>query len=75
MPREAGQIFVGVVVAEVVEQEERIEFLRVAEPEAALQLHAGAFEGGPRRQDLLDGSYGQVATSDVIADPSIYFRP
>ena len=57
MPGEAGEIFVGVVVAEIVEQEERIELLRVAEPEAALQFDSGPFERGLRPQDPLDGSY------------------
>ena len=46
MPREAGEIVVRVVVAEVVEQQERIELGRVAEAEGALQLDARAFDVG-----------------------------
>ena len=45
VPREAGQVVVRVVVAEIVEQQERIELRRVAEAEGAAQLHAGAFHG------------------------------
>ncbi len=45
MPREAGQIILGNVVAEIVEQQERIEIGGVAEAECAAQMHACAFEG------------------------------
>ena len=40
MPGKPRQVVVGVVVAEIVEQQERIEVRRVAEPERALQLDA-----------------------------------
>ena len=46
MPGEAGAIVVGTVVAEIVEQQERIELAGVAEAEGAVQLDAGAFDGG-----------------------------
>ena len=45
MPREAGQVILRNVVAEVVQQQERIEVGRVAEAERAAQMHARAFEG------------------------------
>jgi hypothetical protein len=47
MPREPGELFVRVVVAEVVEQQEGIEIRRVAEPEGAAQMDSGAFDMGP----------------------------
>ena len=46
MPGEAGQIVGGHVVAEIVEQQERIEIGGVAETERAAQMHAGAFQRG-----------------------------
>ena len=45
MPRKAGAIIVRPVVAEIVEQEKRIEFRRVAEAEGAVELDAGALDG------------------------------
>ena len=52
MPRKAGEIVARVVVAEVVEEQERIELRGVAEAERALQLDAGAFDGGLRVNDF-----------------------
>ena len=54
MPRESREIRVRVVVAEVVEQQERIEVARVAETERAPQRDAGAFHG---RNGLTNVSY------------------
>ena len=45
MPGKAGEIFIGIVVAEVVEQQKRIE-LRAMSTEGAAQMHAGPFERG-----------------------------
>ena len=44
MPREAREIRVRIIVAEIVEQQKRIELRRIAEAERAAQLHARAFE-------------------------------
>ena len=60
MPREAGEVVVGTIVAEVVEQQKRIELGGVAESERAAQLDAGAFERGLRRDDSFDSSDGHV---------------
>ena len=46
VPGEAGEVVGGILVAEVVEQEEGIELLGFAEAEGALELDACAFEGG-----------------------------
>ena len=46
MPRKAGQVIRRILVAKIVQQQERIELRGLAEAEGALQLHAGAFDGG-----------------------------
>jgi hypothetical protein len=56
MPRESGEVILGMLVAKIVEQEERIKVLRLAEAECALQLYAGAFESWRRVQYLFDGT-------------------
>jgi hypothetical protein len=56
VPGEAGKIIRRTIVAEVVEQQEGIELGSVAEAEGAVELDAGAFDGGLRLHDLLDGS-------------------
>jgi hypothetical protein len=56
MPREPRQIFVGIVVAEVIKEEKRVVFGRITEPECATQLDTGAFECGFRLGNVLDGS-------------------
>src|SRR5262245_53561805 len=60
MPREAGEIVVGIVVAEVVEQQERVELFRIAKPERALEPHPRAFQGRLRVDQLLDWPYRHV---------------
>src|SRR5215472_12160675 len=45
MPWKAGQVIFRNVIAKVIQQQERIEVLRVSEPERPAQMHAGAFEG------------------------------
>ena len=44
-------VIVGPVVAEVVEQQERVEFAGVAEAEGAVELDARALNDGLRRDD------------------------
>src|SRR5271165_4642888 len=46
VPGEAGQIISGILVAKVVEEQERVEFLGLAEAKRALQLDAGSLDGG-----------------------------
>ena len=67
MPRKAGEIVVRAVVAEVVEQEERIELRRVAEAEAALQLDARALEVGSRLNNSPNRSHRHAVTILCIA--------
>jgi hypothetical protein len=52
VPRKAGQIVGWIVVAEVVQQQEWIEFLGFAKPEGAFELYARAFECGLGLNDL-----------------------
>ena len=58
MPGEAGAIIVRPVVAEIVEQQERIGGAGFAEAERAAQFYAGALDRGLRRDDLLHGPDG-----------------
>ena len=58
MPRESGEVIRRAVVAEIVEQQKRIELRRVAEAERAAQLDAGAFDGGLRLHDAFYGTDG-----------------
>jgi hypothetical protein len=58
MPGEAGQVIIRNIVAEVVEEQERIENGCIAKAERAAEMDAGAFESGFRFDELLDGSNG-----------------
>ena len=58
MPGKAGAIILRPVVAEIVEQQERIGGVGFAEAERAAQLYAGALDRGLRRDDLLHGPDG-----------------
>ena len=53
MPGEAGEIVGRILIAEVVEQQERIELVRFAETEGALEFDAGTFDGGLGLIELL----------------------
>src|SRR5215471_13302160 len=55
MPREAREIIARVVVAEIVEQQERIEVCCIAEAERALEPDASALESRLGVDDTLDG--------------------
>ena len=44
MPGKSRQVIFRIVVAEIIQQQERIEILGLAETEGALQLYAGAFD-------------------------------
>ncbi len=46
MPGEAGEVVLGPVVAEIVEEQERIELGGLAEAEGAVELDPGPFHGG-----------------------------
>src|SRR5580658_3446039 len=56
MPGKTGAIVVRPVVAEIVEQQERIELAGIAEAEGAAKLYAGALDGGLRSDDAFDCS-------------------
>ena len=60
MPREARQVLLRHIVAEVVEQQERVEVGGVAEAERAAQMHAGAFESRLGFNEPFDRSYGHT---------------
>ena len=58
MPREAGQIVLGPIAAEIVHHEERVEIGGVAEAEGAAQLDARPLHGRNGLADALDGTNG-----------------
>ena len=69
VPGEAGEILVRPVVAEIVEQQERIEFGGVAKAKGAAQMNARALDGGLRGDDAFDGSNGHGGfLDDLYAD-------
>ena len=45
MPGKPGPVIVGAIVAEIVQQEKRIELAGVAKAEGPTQLYAGPFDG------------------------------
>src|SRR5205807_518867 len=56
MPREAREVLLRVVVAEIVEQQKRIQ-LGTMSAEGPPQVDAGALERGPGLMNFFDGSY------------------
>src|SRR5262245_4726892 len=58
MPRKSGAIVLRALIAEIVEQQERIEVAGVAEAEGAAQLYSGPLHGGLGFDNPLDGSNG-----------------
>ena len=70
MPRKALEEVRGTVVAEVVEQQERIELAGVAEPEATMELDARTFYRRGSLDDLLDGSDGHIGMTPVSRSSS-----
>jgi hypothetical protein len=66
MPGKAGEIVLRAVVAEVVEQQERVELAGVTEAEGAVELDARAFHRGRGLDDALDRTNGH--------DGPIFFR-
>jgi hypothetical protein len=52
VPGEAFELVLGVFVAEVIEEEKRVEVFGFAEAERALEADTCAFEGRFGRQDL-----------------------
>src|SRR5688572_7218662 len=57
VPGEAREVIRRALVAEVIEEQERIELVGRAESERAPQFHAGAFHRRLGLDDLLDGPY------------------
>src|ERR1700681_5092932 len=54
MPRKSRNVIFWILIAEVVQQQEWIEFLGFAETKSALQLHASALDGRRRLNDLFN---------------------
>ena len=62
MPRKAGAILFRPVIAEIVEQQKRIELGGVSKAERAAQVHAGALDGRLGRDDAFHGPDGHGRT-------------
>src|SRR2546425_8729857 len=75
MPGESGEVVLRVVVAEVVQQQERIEIAGVPEAERPAQLYARAFDGGLRLDDRLDRPDGHSASSSYTMATTRVTRP
>ena len=54
VPGEAGEVVRGILVAEIIQQEKRIELLCFAEAEGALELNARTLDGGLGFKNLFD---------------------
>src|SRR5579863_2737607 len=67
MPGEPLEVVLGPVVAEVVEEQERIEVLGVAEAESAAQADAGALHGRGGAREVLDGADGHEGLPEKAA--------
>ena len=63
MPGESGEVILWTIVAEVVEEEERIEVSGFAEAERALELDARALDGRLRMDDSFDWPNGHGCSS------------
>src|SRR5262245_27113243 len=66
MPRKSGAIVLRALVAEIVEQQERIEVSGIAEAERPAQLHPRPLHGGLRFDNPLDGSNGHDASQALL---------
>ena len=75
VPGKTGEIFARPVVAEIVEQQERIELARVAEAEGAAKMHAGALQRRLGGCDALDRSDGHGGGSWSMVSGVVYGRP
>src|SRR5690606_39757988 len=70
----AAQVILWPFVAEVVEEQEGIEFLRVAEAEGAVQPDAGALHGGLGGAGIDDGTDGHGASPVRRGDRAREYR-
>jgi hypothetical protein len=68
VPRETRQVILRNVVAEVVEQQKRVEIGSVAEAERAAQVHARAFEGRLGFDEPLNWSNGHSSPFGVCRE-------
>ena len=69
MPRETGEVILRPVVAEIVEEQERVEFGRLAEAEGTVELDARAFDVRLGLGDAANGAEGHDRrSSDCFSD-------
>src|SRR5204863_460113 len=70
MPRKPGEVVVGVVVAEIVEQQKRIKVVRVTEAKSAAQLDARTFGRRSGLDNTLDWSNGHTLLASPMSPVS-----
>jgi len=56
VPRKSGEVIGRYIIAKIVEQQERIKILGIAEAEGAPQMDARAFNRRFRLDDVFDGT-------------------
>jgi hypothetical protein len=61
MPGEPGEVVLGALIPEVIQEEERIETFCLPETKGAAELHARPFHRGCGADELLDGSNGHAS--------------
>src|ERR1051326_1947150 len=70
VPRESSQVILWIVVAEIVQQQERVKVGSVAKAECAPQMDAGSFNGRFGFNQSLDRSQGHSSLYLVIKSDS-----
>src|SRR5512136_2040611 len=58
MPEEPGEIIARPIIAEIIKQQKRVGFRRVAKTESTAQPDVGPLDGGLRLHDTFDGTDG-----------------
>src|SRR5580693_5619453 len=79
MPGKASKIILRNVIAEVIQQKERVELLRVSKAKGTPQMHTGTFERGLRLNETLNRSNRhvdlQVCKVAACSQPRFYSCP
>jgi hypothetical protein len=66
VPRETGEVIGGDIVAEIVEEQERVGVGGTAEAERAAEMDTRAFESGFGFDEFVDGSNGHASSFRLV---------